>query len=314
MLTVQILTLNNRATISRCLDSALSLGGRVVVGDLGSSDGTIDICSRMGAEVSRLDFRGDFSEMRNSLTEEGFNLYLDPWEFFASGADEIRSLSDSAAFYVIQGGYVSKQVRFWRDGSFRNPVFEHLEAEGESAVHPGVVVMSGGGVDRRRENIEACRRWAEKSPTSPDPYYYLALSLLAEGRREEFLGFARKYMIMSGGEGESALLMNYYMARVEASMGMFREASTRVLSCISLRPTFAEFWCLLGDMLYTRGRYEKARGIYENARIMGSRRRSDDMFPIEVPKYGSYPGNMEKKCSELASAGFVVADKKSRKP
>jgi hypothetical protein len=309
VLTVQVLTLNNGGTIRACLESALSLGGRVVVGDLGSEDGTREICVGMGAEVSRLDSGGDFSALRNSLVADGFNMYLEPWEFLVSGGEEIRGLSGNTAFYVVQGGTVSKQVRFWRAGRFRNPVFEHLEVPGEVSVCPGVVVMANSAPDRRRDHTDACRRWAETSPTSPDPYYYLACSLLAEGRADEFMGAARKYMIMSGGGGESALLMNYYMARVEASKGMFKQACSRTLQCIALRPTFAEFWCLLGDMLYARGKYEKAREIYANARTIGSRRRSDDLYPIEVSRYGSYPAEMERKCSEMASLGFVVAGK-----
>lgn len=265
----------------------------------------------MGAEVSSLRFRGDFSAARNSLAGEGFNLYVDPWEFFASGSEEVKGLAGTTAFYVVQGGVVSKQVRFWASGAFRNPVFEHLEADGEVEVRPGIVLISNDPPDRRLESTRACRRWVDESPTSPEPYYYLACSLLAEGKREEFLGVARKYMIMDGGRGESSLLMNYYMARAEASKGDFRDASGRVLSCLALKPTFAEFWCLLGDMLYARGRYEKARAVYENARIIGGRRRSDDMFPIEVAKYESYPMEMERKCAELVSSGFVVADKRS---
>ena len=309
MLTVQVLTLNNGGTIRHCLESVLSLGGRVVVGDLGSEDGTPDMCIGMGADVSRLDSRGDLSALRNSLVAEGFNMYLEPWEFLVSGHDEIRGLSGDAAFYVVQGGTVSKQVRFWREGRFLNPVFEHLDVTGKVSVCPGVVVMANSAPDRRNEQTAACRRWADVSPTSADPYYYLACCLLAEGRTDEFMGVARKYMIMSGGGGESSLLMNYYMAKVEASKGMFKQASSRTLQCIALRPTFAEFWCLLADMLYARGKYEKAREMYINARIVGSRRRSDDLFPIEVSKYGQYPREMEQKCSELAGSGFVVAEK-----
>jgi tetratricopeptide (TPR) repeat protein len=309
VLTVQILTLNNGGTIRACLESVLSLGGRVVVGDLGSEDGTPDVCRDMGAEVSRMDPRGDFSSWRNSLIGDGPNMYLEPWEFLASGHGEIEGLSGASAFYVVQGGVVSKQVRFWRAGRFRNPAFESLETKEEASVHPGIVVASNPAPDRRREQTEACRRWAESCPTSPDPYYYLACSLLAEGKVDEFLGTAGKYMIMSGGRGESSLLMNYYMAKVEASKGMLKRASSRALQCIALRPTFAEFWCLLADMLYARGRYEKAREIYRNAKIIGTRRRADDLFPIEVSKYGHYPSEMERKCSELAFSGFVVAEK-----
>lgn len=306
MLTIQILTLNNRGTIERCVESVSGLGGRLVVGDMGSEDGTPDVCSKMGCEVRRVKFEGCFSQLRNSMASEGHNLYLEPWEFIASGADRIGALSGNAAFYVVQGGVVSKQVRFWGSGAFRNPVFEHVDGGEEPSVRPDIVVYSSGGPDRRTQTTEACRRWSENNPTASEPYYYLACSLLAEGKLDEFLGCARKYMIMEADGSDSGVLMNYYMARAEASRGMFRESSIRVLSCIAARPTFAEFWCLLGDMLYSKGKYEKARSIYENARVIGRRRRSEDLFPIEVSKYGEYPEEMERRCLEAANKGFVV--------
>ena len=308
MLTIQILTLDNRGTIERCVESLSGLG-RVVVGDMGSEDGTPDICSDMGCEVRGVKFGGCFSELRNSMASDGLNMYIEPWEFVASGADRIGSLAGNAAFYVVQGGVVSKQVRLWGSGSFRNPVFEHIDGGDEPSVHPEIVVYSSGGPDRREQTTEACRAWSERSPTAPDPYYYLACSLLSEGRLDEFLGCARKYMIMDANGGDSSVLMNYYMARIEASKGMFRDSSRRVLSCVAARPTFAEFWCLLGDMLYSRGKYEKARAMYENARVIGKRRRSDDLFPIEVSKYGEYPEAMERRCLEATSKGFTVAKK-----
>ncbi len=308
-MTVQVLTLNDAGTIRRCLESVLSLDAKVLVGDLGSEDGTQDICRNLGAEVLPMKSEGNSSVLRNSLIREGVNMYLEPWEFISAGQEEIGGLSGNSAFYVVRGGTVSKEVRLWNDGSFKNPVFEYLESGSEPAVLPGVVVVSNGAPDRRPKETRRCRAWVDSSPTSPDPYYYLACSLLAEGNVEEFLGVANKYMIMSGGRGDSSILMNYYMARAESSKGAFKHASARVLQCMALRPTFAEFWCLLGDMLYARGRYEKARAVYMNARIIGARRRSDDMFPIEVSKYGAYPREMEMKCSEMGDSGFFVAGK-----
>jgi tetratricopeptide (TPR) repeat protein len=307
VLTVQILVSDNRPTIERCLDSAFGLGARVVVGDLGSRDGTADFCAKMGAEVLGAESSADRSGVRNSLSAEGFNMYLEPWEFVAAGSGAVAGLACNSAFYVVQGGVVSKQVRFWGSGSFRNPVFEYLAGGPPPSVIPEVVIVSNGAPDSRADDTERCRRWAEKSPTSSEPYYYLACSLLAEGRLDEFLSSAVKYLAMDKAGGESATMMNYYMARVEASRGILKEASKRTLSCVASHPTFAEFWCLLADMFYSRGRYEKAISLYENARIIGRRRRSDDLFPVEVAKYESYPREMEGKCSEALGSGFLVA-------
>lgn len=306
MLTIHVLTKDNIKTIGSCLDSAGRAADEILVGDLGSKDGTREFCSESGARVVDIKFQGDMSEARNSLLSPGLNMYLEPWEVISRGHGCLSGLKGANAFYVVQGGFVSKQVRLWDSGRFVNPVFERLAGGGGPTVRAGVVISSHSPPDSRSENTAACRAWADRRPTSPEPHYYLACSLLAEGKTDEFINEAVRYLSMDREGGDSSLLMNYYLARAEASRGMFHEASRRAVGCLSLRPTFAEFWCLLGDMFYARGRFAKAKDMYENARIIGSRRVSDDMFPIEVCKYGDYPISMEKKCLDMAGRDLVV--------
>lgn len=309
MLTAHVLTRNNISTIERCVESALAVADRVIVGDLGSEDGTQEVCRGLGAEVVSVRFGGDYSEARNGLLKEGSNMYLEPWEFVAKGGELIRTLSGGAHLYVVQGGFISKQVRVWKDGLFVNPVFERVSGAGGAVVKSDIVIASAGEPDSRTENTDICRLWARRRPTSPEPRYYLACSLLAQGLVDEFMAEARVYLSMDKEGGESSLLMNYYLSRVEFSKGMLGDASKRAAACVALKPTFAEFWCLLGDMMYSRGKFSKAAELYRNARVLGSRRRSDDTFPIEVSKYGRYPRLMEEKCEKSAKSGLVVASK-----
>lgn len=311
MLTIQVLTLNNAGTIERCLDSLLPVGGRVVVGDMGSSDGTDAIASGMGAEVVSVRFGGDYSALRNSLIAEGSNMYVEPWESIARGAEHIASLRGSHAFYVLESGVVSKQVRLWDSGRFENPVFEAV-AGASPEVTPGVVVLSEGRPDRRKEATDVCRKWVEERPTMPDSHYYLACSLLAEGRAREFSVAAKTYLSMSPPEGDSVVLMNYYLARVGFAIGEYREAYRRAAGCLVARPSYAEFWCLLADMLCARGEYKKATHMYKNALVAGRMRPSDDMFPVEVAKYNSYPKEMEEKCNKAMGEGLFMGGDKSR--
>jgi hypothetical protein len=308
VLTIQVLARNNAETIGRCLESAVRVGGRVVVGDLGSSDGTPRIARDMGVEVVDLKFDGDYSEVRNSLCSKGLNMYVEPWETVARGAEAIGGLSGGHYFYVMNGGVVSKEVRLWERGRFENPVFETVVGA-EAVVTPGVVIVGGQRPDSRAENTSLSRKWVERSPTSPDPYYYLACSLLAEGRTKEFLATANKYLLMSESGGEATVLMNYYLARVQFVQGEIRDAYRRALGCLATCPSFAEFWCLVGDMLYSRGDHARASHMYQNARMAGMRRPSDDTFPVELSKYDSYPKTMEEKCSKAAGGGVVVGSK-----
>lgn len=311
MLTIHVLTRDNIQTIGRCLESALRVADEVVVGDLGSSDGTKEACKDAGARVVEVRLDGDYSALRNSLLGSGVNMYLEPWEAVVRGEEAIRSMEGCFAFYVAQGGFISKQVRLWGAGHFTNPAFERVSECGEAIVRPDVVILASGGDDRREANMSICRSWAESKITSPEPHYYLACAFLAAGKIVEFMGEANKYLSMDRDGGESSLLMNYYLARAELSQGMVSEASKRLLGCLALRPTFAEFWCLLGDMFYLRGKYTKAKEMYQNARIIGSRRKSDDMYPIEISKYSKYPKSMEERCEKASGQSLLVARKGS---
>ena len=312
MLKVHILTRDNEDTIGRCLESVARIGGRVVVGNLGCNDGTTRIARDMGAEVVDLKFDGDYSEVRNSLCSKGPNMYVEPWETVARGAESIGGLSGGHYFYVMNGGFVSKEVRLWEGGRFENPVFETVVGA-EAVVTPGVVIVGGRRPDSRVESTDMSRKWADRSPTSPDPYYYLACSLLAEGKTREFLAAANKYLLMSDSGGEATVMMNYYLARVQFVQGEIRDAYRRALGCLATCPSFAEFWCLVGDMLYSRGDHARAAHMYQNARTAGMRRPSDDTFPIELSKYDSYPRNMEEKCSKAIGGGMVVGLKSKHK-
>lgn len=311
MLTIHVLARDNSETISECLKSLSGLGGRVVVGDLGSRDGTPDIARGLGAEVVLLGPTEDLAATRNGLCGEGRNMYLEPWERLVRGADSISSADGNRSFYVLDGGVVSKQVRLWEGGRFENPVFETLSGV-DSVVDPGIVVVAGKRPDARAESTEACRRWVGRRPTSPEPYYYLACCLLAEGRGAEFMAAAKKYLSLPGAGGDSVVLLNYYLARQEFAAGMHEEAFRRAVGCVFASPSFAEFWCLAGDMLSSVGDYKKAIHMYENARLCGARRRSDDSFPIEISKYDSYPRSMEEKCRRAMSEDVIVPVKRPR--
>jgi len=307
VLTIQIITKNSAKTLVRCLDSVSGLADEVVVGDLGSADETEDICRLAGAKFVSVRLEGDMSKIRNSLLREGSNMFLEPWEFVARGNELIKGMRGPNAFYVVQGGFISKQTRLWDRGAFVNPVFERLSGAGDAKVNPEVVVMSSGEPDNRRSRTESCLAWVRERPTRPDPYYYLACSLLAEGRTDEFMAEATKYLSIERGDADSLLLMNYYMSKAEASKGMFERASKRVMKCLVSSPTFAEFWCLLGDLFYASGKFAKAKEMYENARIIGKMRKSDDMFPIEIAKYKDYPESMEEKCKMMNKEKLVVS-------
>ena len=309
MLTVQILVKNNAATIEKTLTS-LSGVGRIVVGDLGSTDGTPQICSKYGAEVVKIKWEGDFSKARNSLVEPGMNFYVEPWEVLAGGRERLEAAEKTTRIYTIHRGIVSKEIRLWKDIRFVNPVYETLVDE-RAECDPGVILISGSEPDNREERASICKEWLAKKPTSPDPYYYMACSHLAGREYKEFFSLTEQYMAMDPKAGISGILLRYNMAQVQLHTGELDSAARNALSCLSVCPVFAEFWCLLGDVLYKCQRYNKARRMYENAMIIGKRRLSKDVLPVEISKYKEYPLKMIENIKQLTEGINLLGQKAS---
>lgn len=80
--------------IMRCVESVRPWVDRVVVVDTGSTDDTIELARRAGAEVHRLDWPDDFSAARNralDLADADWNLVIDADEWIKSGGDGLRA-------------------------------------------------------------------------------------------------------------------------------------------------------------------------------------------------------------------------------
>jgi len=293
MINLQILTKNNESSIEKCLNSLNGIDAEIKILDIGSTDKTLKICEKYKLEILNFNFEDDFSKIRNSVIC-GKNLYIEPWEKVIRGYDEINKLDKNSSFYILQNGLVSKQVRFWKEGKFSNPVFESVNCKSE--IRPDIVILAENPPDNRFLNTKICKKWVEKDPVYLDSHYYLACSFIAENKINEFKSEAEFYLNSEKGITDSFILMNYYLAKIEASNGNFQKSSNRILKCITFKPYMSEFWCMLGDILYINKKYQKAYHIYDDAIIVGEKRPTNDFLPIEISKYKEYPNKMKNNC------------------
>jgi tetratricopeptide (TPR) repeat protein len=284
--------------------------GPIIVGDLGSSDGTLDVCSSFDVEIVKLKWENDYSKARNKLIKPGFNFYIEPWEFIASGKESLLNLENNTSVFVIRNGIASKELRFWSDSIFINPVYETINLK-KSDCRTDIVLLSSGEPDNRTERIDLCKKWLSSKPTSSDPYYYLSCSYLSNRMYKEFFAYANQYLTMENNKADvSSIMLYYYMAQIELHTGRTQEAAKHILICLSFCPSFSELWCLLGDLLYKQAKYEKAKHMYENAIIIGQRRLNGDEYPIEIAKYQDYPKAMIQNIIEIKEKAGIVVQKK----
>lgn len=303
MPTIHIITKNNSKTVSQTLDSVAAINPKVIVGDLGSEDDTIEICRDRGALVYRLDgMRRD--EARNSLLDmapKGQHFYVEPWEVVTHGLGSLASIKGRGVALVMQGTNVTKEVRVW-DGKdrFFNPVFERLSGEG--GARTPLVIYSRGGV-RPEEALQSVEDWKLENPLSPVPHYYHSCVLLSQGRYDDYLKVADHYLFMDKATSMSTIMTRYHYSLVQViHKKAYKPALQNLNLCLCAKPLMAEFWCLTGDVYYhLLNKFDQAKEFYENAITLGSRRLEADEWPIDFSKYNKYPNRMIQSCEAIMS-------------
>lgn len=292
--------------IEKTLRSLLPLKGRILINDLGSTDNTVEICQNYGATISTIPLKEDFSILRNNLIEESetdLQMFLRPGETIMHGHKSIEKTKCPCAYStVLLNGIISKEIRIWNKSfkyKFKNPIFEHLDAETDEEIN--TVICSHNDVNYD-EYMRLIRVWEEENPLSPEPVYYEAYIELMRQNYERFLRLSEYYMFLDKRISQSTTMNRYYFALIQVyHCHKVRPALQNLNLCLCHNPLMAEFWCLIGDVYYhLLNNFNKAKSFYENAIILGSRRKKKSKWPMEISKYDDYPKKMIKSCD-----GFI---------
>jgi len=308
MITTQIITHNNEKTIQKTLESILPLQGKITIVDFGSTDTTLRIVEKFGANVVPR-ITGDRSYIRNQLIQPGWNFYIEPWEVLIN-VFPIPEQPRSCLFQVISDQTLIKEARLWHDSThirFNNPICESLHDFNSKFIENSIIFSNG----HSELSESALDSWANGSPTLSTPYYYRAFFYLQSQKYKEFIRDANQFLFL-GGTGIPAYTMKYYLSLVHLYVFNNVEIAIKnMIICLSANILMAEFWCLLGDAFYKLNQYAKAYSLYENAIILGERRLKSDPWPMDIPKYKSYPRKMMQSCKELLEGEkFLIGTKK----
>lgn len=302
MLTIQILIKNNQDTIKNTLESLQNIDCKIIIGDLGSSDKTLDICSGFDLEIIKI-HEQDRSKIRNSLTRKGLNFYINPWEELIEGKDLLNSIEECSEIYIFNNDVISKEIRLWTNEKFTNPVFETIINKNAKFCSK-IIVSSKNKPNNSHENLELVKKWINNRAIDVEPYYYLACCYLSLQKYDDFIFYAQEYCAREKKINASFVMMKYYMSQIKLYQNKIKESAELALTCLSYHPALAEFWCLLGDIYYKQKIWKKSKCFYENAIILGSQRKHDDL-PIEIKKYKEYPEKMINNIEQIQTkTGF----------
>jgi len=310
-LTVQILAKNQQTQVVQTIQSLQHLKCQILVNDLGSQDKTVEYAQKAGAYVLHHNST-DRSEIRNRIVEQSgtkFQMYLEPGEVLLQGLQEIQSFEDISAYVsIIINGTLRKEIRLWNSEKkfrFHNPVFEYLDCKTDLEVN----AFLSGVINNDPEQLQALRNWRAKEPTNPSPYYYESCLLLSMGDIDGFMNMSQHYMFIETQKTSMPAIMNrYYFALAHLHKGKVRPTLQNINLCVCARPLMAEFWCLMGDVYYYLIKdFKKAMSLYENAKLLGSRRKKGDKWPMDISKYKDYPNKMIDSCKKINESFGIYA-------
>lgn len=302
-ITIHFLVKNDEDKIESTIQSLLSLDAHFIIGNLGTTDTTLEICKSY-FECPIVTFGvGSRSEMRNRLVElsnTDWQFFLEPGEVLSTGHDLLLGALQGEPLrrlYVIQGDMITKDIRLWKKGTarFENPVFENLQPDDHA--QPLNTFIEG----RESPNyLNELLGWKKISPHLAEIDYYLACQYLVLKDYDNFILAADSFLFKEMRPTYPVVMTRYYLGLVYTHIKRdSHEATRNLMFSISQRPLMAEFWCALGDCFYWSGATERAMEFYRNAQALGKHRATDDPYPIELSKYGEYPQKMMSLCKEI---------------
>jgi hypothetical protein len=161
------------------------------------------------------------------------------------------------------------------------------------------VYITGADTTPFSQTNALLKTWMVKQPIAVEPRYYTTLNLLMEGKQAEFVNSARNHLFTDQTVTVQNTMLRYYLACGLAGRVQTRkEAAKQAITCLAASVLMAEFWCLLGDLCLAEGGYDRAKAMYRNALVLGSRRHKDDMWPMHIVKYKDHPNAMLAACDE----------------
>lgn len=233
---------------------------------------------------------GNRAKIRNILAdsnETDWQLYLNAGETLSG---EIET-DDKDGYYanVISGNIFTKEIRIWNKNKLRfvNPIHEKIIYKDASILKDMFIVNNNFIYN---SDIEMIKRWKRDDLRSEEPLYYEAFYYLKIGKYDNFIRLANNYLFCNNKNKMSVVMIKFYLSNVYCYIKKDITSSLQhILEILAIKPLMSEFWCLLGDIHILINENKKAKQFYENAIILGSRRLADDLFPMDISKYGEYP-------------------------
>ena len=267
-------------SIARCLTSLRPWVDRVVVVDTGSSDDTVAIAGRAGAEVHSFPWCDDFAAARNhalACADADWNLMIDADEWLESGGAALRAFIAGAPRLGVvcvessyaQGGDRTGSNRAWitrlmpRGALYAGRIHEQVVSD--LPRHRVEAVLGHNGylpaqMERKRDrNRDLLLRELRDHPD--DPYLHFQLGREAEGRGDHAEAVARYRRAATDPTARWAHDLSVRHLHCLARCGRFEDAFALAHVEMARWPESPDLFFVLGNLLLDRAMTDQANAI-----------------------------------------------------
>jgi tetratricopeptide (TPR) repeat protein len=283
---------NEADGLADCLQSLQGCDAIVVV-DTGSTDDTMTVASRWGAQVHQIAWPDDFAAARNlalGYMQTDWILVIDADEQVAGGIEAVRASIDAHGSrrtvlcpmienraHVPQAGtYFRAERCFARqpDIRYKGRIHERLtSADGQPLIdwavsewhvrHDGYRLEPWARQAKIERNQALLRRWLAEAPADPDAHYYSGLELIAAG---DFRGAAAELQQAFEGyrdDASRALALLHQLQLLEMT-GRPTDIITLGEAYQGLCRAFPDYWLTLGAAYASLGKSDEAKRQFEH--------------------------------------------------
>ncbi|MWV42304.1 glycosyltransferase [Paenibacillus sp. HJL G12] len=290
---------NEAANLARCLESIHKAVDQMIIVDTGSTDDTVQIAHRFGAQVLHVPWDGDFAKARNAgieLARNAWILFMDADEELETGdIAELRLCAqhlEFEGFFLQVHNHVSNDIRsttatvnpllrmFRRrpEHRFRGRIHEQIAAsiiEHRPAAklhitnikihHYGYSSGMVASKNKIRRNMELLQLALEAEPEEPFHHYNMAVEYMRLNEHEPALHHIHQAKDLAAPEISYYHLLFKYESRCLFALGRAEEAIAACSSGLVQYPDYTDLYHLKGVISLAAGQLIEAEQAFLRA-------------------------------------------------
>lgn len=289
-ITLCLIVKNEEQKLPACLQSFRGVFQKLVVVDTGSTDGTVEIAKKFGAEVFHFEWTKNFSEARNFALSK----VKTEWTMMAD-ADDTLEFKDRLLIelqklpkgilgvflpYLYSNvrngrGTMAYLPRIWKTDlglTYTLPIHEYLNVPHDvlqKFVRVNVPLLHHKSDEdfskSFQRNVEILEHAYEKGDRHPRILFYLGHDSFYAGNVEASLKWFRKFLLLKTKHPHEAYKAWMMIAKIHLKNGDKAAAKIAYQKAIKMCPDFLEPHILLGDLAMLEQKFEKAVEFYNEA-------------------------------------------------